>query len=70
MRSKSPLRMRTYPLALSLWIKPVDLWTLDGIANSLQNRGLACVCPSNNEDSELDVVGGVGEELLCVHNVL
>jgi hypothetical protein len=64
--------MRTHPLALSPWTKPVDLWTLGCIANSLQNRGLACVCSSNNEDSELDIVGDDGDELLCVHisNVL
>jgi hypothetical protein len=46
---------------------PVDLWTFGGIANSLQNRGLASVCSSDNEDSELEIVGDFGEELLCVH---
>jgi hypothetical protein len=60
--------MRTYPLALSRWANPVDLWTLGGIANSLQNCGLACICPSNNKDSELDIFGDFGEELLGVHS--
>src|SRR6267142_3456088 len=64
MRSKASLRMRTYLLALSPWTKPVDLWTLGGIANSLQDRGLPCICPSNNEDSEPEIVGNFGEDLL------
>ena len=67
-KSKSPPGMRTYTLALSLWTEPVDLWTLGGIANSLQNRGLACVCSSNNEDSELDIFWDCGEKLLCIHS--
>jgi hypothetical protein len=68
MRSKARLRMRTYPFALSPWTKPVNLWTLGGITNSLQNRGLSCVCSSNNEHSELDIVGNFWEVLLCVHS--
>jgi hypothetical protein len=60
--------MRTYPLALSLWTEPIDLWTLGGIANSLQDRGLSCVCSSDNEHSEFDIVGDFGEELLCGHS--
>ena len=58
--------MTTYLLTLSQWTKPIDLWTLGGIANSLQDRSLPCVCPSNNEDSELEIVGDFGEDLLCI----
>jgi hypothetical protein len=70
MKSKAPLRtrMRTYPLALSLWTKPIDLWTLGGIANSLQDRGLPCICPSDNEDSEPEIFGDFGEDLLCIYS--
>ena len=60
--------MRTYPLALSLWTEPIGLWTRGGIANSLQNRGLSCVCSSDNEHSEFDIAGDSGEELLCGHS--
>jgi hypothetical protein len=69
MKSKAPLRtrMRTYPLAPSLWTKPVDLWTLGGIANSLQDRGLSCICPSNDEDSKPEIFGDFGEDLLCIY---
>jgi hypothetical protein len=59
--------MTTYLLALSPWTKPVDLWTLCGIANSLQDRGLPCICPSNNEDSEPEIVREIGEEMLCIY---
>ena len=61
--------MRTHPLTLSPRTKPVDLWTLGGFANSLQDRGLPCICPSNNEDSEPDIVGDFGEELLFVYSM-
>ena len=64
--------MRTYLrlIALPPETKPEDPpnRTLGGIAKSLQNRGLACVCSSNNENSELDILRNLGEELLCVHN--
>jgi hypothetical protein len=65
MRSKAPLRLktRTYLFSLAPWTKTVDLWTLGGITNSLQDRGLPCVCPSDNENSEPDIVGEIGEDL-------
>jgi len=70
MKSKALLapRMTTYPLTLSPWTKPVDLWTLGSIANFLQDRGLPCICPSNNEDSEPEIVGDFGEDLLCIYS--
>jgi hypothetical protein len=68
MRLKALLCMRTYPLALSLWTEPVDLWILGGITNSLQNRGLAGICSPNDEDSEPDSAREFGEGLLCVHS--
>src|SRR6267142_6323732 len=35
--------------------QPVDLRTLGGIADSLENRCHPRICSSNDEDSELDV---------------
>jgi hypothetical protein len=49
--------MRTYPLATSPLITPVDDWTLCGVTDSLQDRGLPGVRSSNDEHSELDIVG-------------
>jgi hypothetical protein len=46
---------RTYPLAFSLWTQPVDLWTLCGVTDSLQDGRLAGICSSNNEDPELNL---------------
>jgi hypothetical protein len=60
MRLNVPLGTRTYPLAISPGDKPVDHWTLTGVTNSLQDGGLSGVCSSNNEDSELDIVGNSG----------
>jgi hypothetical protein len=51
-------------LAISRFIKPVDLWTLRGVTYSLENGGLPGICSSNDEDPELDVVGKSGEILL------
>jgi hypothetical protein len=48
------LGTRTYPLVSSPWARPVDLWTLGGVANPLKDRCLSGVRFSNNEDSELD----------------
>jgi hypothetical protein len=61
--------MRTYPFATSLYINAVDLRTLGGVADPSKNRCLPRVCSSNNEDSELDVLGESGEILLCSHSV-
>ena len=52
---------RTYPLAISLCITPIDLWTLRGVTDSLQDGGLAGVRSSNDEDSELDISGDSGK---------
>ena len=60
MRLNILLGIRTYPLATSPLITPVDLWTLRGVTNSLQDGGFARVCSSNNEDSELDIAGDSG----------
>jgi len=49
--------MRTYPLAISRFITTVDLWTLRGVTNSLENGGLPRIRSSNNEDPELDRAG-------------
>jgi len=61
------LGTRTYQLAISRWFNPVDLWTLRGVTDSLQDGRFSCVCPSNNEDSERDIRDS-GEILLCVHS--
>jgi hypothetical protein len=42
----------------------VDLWTLGGVTNSLENGGLPCIRSSNNEDPELDIDGNSREILL------
>ena len=68
MRSKVRLGSRTYLLASGRSILPVDHWTFGGITDSLENRGLSCVGPSNDEDSELDSAGELGENLLCSHS--
>jgi hypothetical protein len=57
MRPNVALRMRTYPLVTSPLITPVDLWTLCGVTDSLQDGGLPGVRSSNNKHSELDIVG-------------
>ena len=44
-----------YLCAPSPLIKPVDLGTLRGIADSLQYRGLSCICSSDNQNSEFDI---------------
>jgi hypothetical protein len=56
--------MRTYPPTHSPWTEPVYLWTVGGIADPLQDRGLPCVCPSDDEDPEPDIVGDFGEGVL------
>jgi len=64
-RWEETLGRRAYLLAISgFMIKPVDLWTLRGVTYSLENGGLPCICSSNDEDPELDVVGESGEILL------
>jgi hypothetical protein len=55
------LGTRTYSLAISLSITPIDLWTLRGVTDSLQDGGLASVRSANNEDSELDISGDSGK---------
>jgi hypothetical protein len=67
MRSEVPLQMRTYLHAISPLIDGVDLGTLGGAAHPLQNRGLARICSSNDEDSEGDIARD-GEILLCIHS--
>jgi hypothetical protein len=51
------LGMRAYHLATSLLISLIDLWTLCSVTDSLQDGGLSGVCSSNNEHSELDIIG-------------
>jgi hypothetical protein len=68
-----PLGTRTYLLRLFAHYpgplnKPVDLWTLCRVTNSLENRCHSCICSANYEDAELDVVGDSGEILLCRHS--
>ena len=55
-----PLGQRTYPLAMSKLITPVNFWTLRGVTHPLQDGGLSGIRSSNNEDSELDIIGGSG----------
>ena len=64
MRWEEARGRRTYPLVISIFIKPVDLWTLRGVTYSLEDGGLPGICSSNDEDPELDVVGKSGEILL------
>jgi hypothetical protein len=53
---------RTCPLANSRFrVNPVNLWTLRGVNDSLQDRRFPCICSSNDEDSELEL----GEDPLC-----
>jgi hypothetical protein len=59
-----PLGTRTYPLATSRSIAPVNHWTVGGVADSLENRCFSCICSSNNEDSELEITGKSGENIL------
>ena len=61
MRFSVLLKTRAYPLAISLWIMPIDIWTLRGVTNPLQDGGLAGVRSSDNEDSELDISGDSGK---------
>jgi hypothetical protein len=61
------LGSRTYLIASSRLITPVDHWTLGGIAHPLENCCLPCVGSSNNEDPELDIAGELGEILLRIH---
>ena len=61
MRLNILLGTRTYPLATSPLVTPIDLWTIRGVTDSLQDGGLAGVCSSNNEDSELDISGDSGK---------
>ena len=46
------LAKTTYPLAFPPVIHAVDLWTFGGIANSLQDGSLSCICPSDYKDSK------------------
>jgi hypothetical protein len=62
-------RKGTHPLAISRSVDPIDLWTLGGVTNSLQNGGLPRICPSNDEDPELDIVGNLREILLRSHRI-
>jgi hypothetical protein len=52
--------MRTYPLAMSSLITPIDLWTLCGVTDSLQDGSLSGVRSSNDEHAELEIVGQLG----------
>jgi hypothetical protein len=54
MRLRGPPGARTYLRALSLLVKPVDLGTLGGVADSLQDGSLSCICSSDNQNAELD----------------
>ena len=66
-RSEGPLVARTYSMASSRSIVPVDLWTIQGVANSLQYGGLSRICPPDNEDPELDIWDSE-TVLLCIHS--
>jgi hypothetical protein len=69
MRSKVQPGSRTYPLAISRSITPVDHWTFGGVAHSLENGCLPRICSSNNEHSELDIAGDSGgKDLLFSHS--
>jgi hypothetical protein len=61
MRWSETLGVRTYPLVISRFVNPIDLWTLCGVTYSLENGGLPRICSSNNEDPELDIVGNSRE---------
>ena len=50
-----PPGARTYLRAVSQLIKPVDLGTLHGVTDSLQNGRFSCICSSDNQNSELDI---------------
>ena len=67
MRPEVPSGTRTYLIASSLWIKPVDLRALRRIANSLQNGCLPRIRSSDNEHSELNVWKS-GSMLMCSHS--
>ena len=54
-RELEPSGVRTYLRALSPLIKPVDPGTFRGVADSLQDGCLSCICSSNNQNSELDI---------------
>jgi len=65
MRFKTPLGMSTYLIASTRRTRPIDLWTVCGVTDSLQNGSLPRVCSSNDEHSELDIwdtahTGGLG----------
>jgi hypothetical protein len=42
---------------MSSIITPVDLWTLCGVTDSLQDRSLSGVCSPNNKHAKLEIVG-------------
>jgi len=69
MRLEVPLGTMTYLLASSPWINAVDHWILGGATDTSKNRCLPCICSSNNEDSESDIVGQSGEILLYIHSI-
>jgi hypothetical protein len=60
-RNQTKLGRTAYALAFPPSIQPVDLRTLGGIADSLENRCHPRICSSNDEDSEFDVPGESGE---------
>ena len=67
MSSKVRLGLKIYLVAISRSIASVDHWTLGGIAHPLEKRCLPCIRSSNNENSELDVAGDLGEKLQRIH---
>jgi hypothetical protein len=67
MKLKAPIVTKTYLLASSRCIDAVDLWTVGGVANSLEDGSFSGVCFTNNEDSELDI-WDFGKILLCRHS--
>jgi hypothetical protein len=60
MRLDVAVGMRTHPLATSPLITLVDLWTLCGVTDPLQDGGLSGVRSSNNEHAELEIAGHAG----------
>jgi len=70
---KASLGMSTYPIASTRRTRPVDLWTLCCVADSLQYGRLPRICSSNNEHSELEMWeaggGGGASTLVCAHGM-
>ena len=68
MRLNASLGMSTYPITSTRRARPIDLWTLCCVADSLQYGRLPRICSSNDEHSELEMwEAGGGSTLICAH---